>query len=403
MIKKLQTKFVIIIMSMMTVTFFCILAAVNYTMYRTTEGQTMEMMRHVASSDGVMRGKGGKLGAKPQNDEPPPVPQTNFCVKLDENGAVTELITDRNQVYTEDEINEYLQRALASGKKSGALDTLKFLITDRPYGSIAVFFDNSLQISAAVRLFWVTFFAGGASLIVIFFIALYLSGRAIKPVKEAYEAQKRFVADASHELKTPLTVISANADVLSGELGENKWLSFIKAEAQRMGGLVNNLLYLAKTDASESAFETEKFSLSDAVISAVLPFESVCYEKNKKLTLSVEENISFKGDERKLSQVTAILMDNAVKNADDGGEIKVTLCEQGGRRLLTVYNTGAGIAPESLTKIFDRFYRADDSRERETGGFGLGLSIAKTIVEAHKGKIWAESEQGKSARFIVAL
>lgn len=407
MIKKLQIKFVIIIMSIMSVVLVGIFGAVNITMYNSTNKQTTDMLKKIADSDGLMKGFKPNMLNSP-NDPPPderrePIPQTNFSVKLDSVSNVIEIISDRNQSYTEDEISAFLEAALKSGNSYGSTGTLKYLIQQKSYGKIVVFLDNSIQASSAMRLFWITLIVGIVSLTVIFSVSLYLSRWAITPVKKAYEAQKRFVADASHELKTPLTVISANADVLSTELCDNKWLQFIMAETARMSELVNNLLYLAKSDASESVYSMEEFDLSNAVTGASLPFESLCYEANKMLTLDIDEDIICKGDEQKLCRVAIILLDNAVKHANENGKITVSLTQQGSKKIISVHNTGQGIASEDKTKLFDRFYRGDSSRARQTGGYGLGLSIAKAIVDGHKGKITVESEKDKGAKFTVIL
>lgn len=405
MIRKLQIKFVVIIMSIMTVVLFCIFGAVNLIMLDSTNDRTTDTLRKIADHDGQMRG-GDMLKQPndilPKKDNEPP-PQLNFSVKLSPDGEVTEVISDRNQNYTTEDVEDYVSQAVGSGKAMGNIGTFKYYIEQKSYGKIVVFVDNSMQINSTIRLFWSSIVVGFAALIAIFFIAIYLSTWAIKPVEKSYEAQRQFVADASHELKTPLTVISANADVLLSEMEDNKWLRFIKSETVRMSELVNNLLYLAKSDAVEQKHISCEFDLSNSILGAVLPFESICYENNKTLILDIKEGITYNGDERRLMQVVIILLDNAIKNSDECGTIKVVLSAQKGKKCILVYNTGEGISEEDKVKIFDRFYRGDSSRARQTGGYGLGLSIAKTIIETHKGKLTVESEKGKWARFTVTI
>lgn len=408
MIKKLQIKFVVIIMSIMTAVLLAVFGAINYTMYKSTTQQSQFEMQKLANNDGIMK-NGLRPNFKDDNIAEqlilsrPAMPQVNFSVKLDDNSTITDIISDRYHNYTEEEISEYLTYALESEDTSGSAGSFKYLIVSKPYGQIVVFLDNSMQENSAARLFWITVFVGLASWIVIFLIAILLSKWAIKPVKKAYEAQKRFVADASHELKTPLTVISANVDVLQADFEGNKWLQFIKAETLRMSELVNNLLYLAKSDASEHTYTMLEFNLSEAVTNAVLPFESSCYEANKHLSLNVKDDIMYKGDEHRIMQVVIILMDNAIKNSSENGDISVSLTTANGKRCISVYNTGTPLADDVKAKLFDRFYRGDSSRDRNNGGYGLGLSIAKTIVDAHKGKIIVENEHDKGVRFTVQL
>jgi len=170
-----------------------------------------------------------------------------------------------------------------------------------------------------------------------------------------------------------------------------------------MALLVNDLLYLAKADSTENVYHMSDFDLSNIVMSASLPFESVAFESSKTLTFEIQEGIYYKGDESRIKQVIVILLDNAIKNANENGDVKVSLSVQNGKKVITVYNTGEGVDEEEAKKLFKRFYRGDSSRARETGGYGLGLSIAKTIVDAHKGKITIEGEKGKWVSFIVTL
>ncbi|MBQ2481928.1 MAG: GHKL domain-containing protein, partial [Treponema sp.] len=223
---------------------------------------------------------------------------------------------------------------------------------------------------------------------------------AVEPVEEAFLRQRNFIADASHELKTPIAVIGANIDVVEQELPGNKWLGYIKTENSRMAELVKNLLYLAKNDADRNNLCMMKFDFANAVEGAALPFESVAMEQGKSMDISVpEEPLWVMGDESHIKQVAVILIDNAIKNSDAGAVIKISVRAEGKKGFLTVYNTGRGIAEKDIPQIFNRFYRADSSRARSTGGYGLGLTIAKSIADSHRGKITVKSEEGKYAEF----
>lgn len=405
MIKKLRIKFICIIMTILTVVLLCIFGAINITMYKSTNRQTLETLTRIAHNDGQMRPV-GRLDFPidaPRDSMEYPTPQLNFSVKLDTEGNILEILSDRSQVYAPSDVQNYLDTALQSNTTYGNIGNLKYLSMNKDYGQIIVFLDNSMQINATARLFWITLTISCISLIAIFIIALFLSDWAIKPVKKTYEAQKLFIADASHELKTPLTIISANVDVLVSNMGESKWLSFIKEEVLRMSQLVNNLLYLAKSDAAQNAYALVEYNLSEVLNNVALPFESTCFEEHKKLTFGIQENVIHKGDKHRLAQVIVILLDNAVKNTNENGEIVLSLYQQNGKKVITVYNTGHGITPLEKEKIFDRFYRGDSSRERKTGGYGLGLPIAKTIIDAHKGKILVDSEYGQWAKFTILL
>ena len=198
-------------------------------------------------------------------------------------------------------------------------------------------------------------------------------------------------------------MISANADVLANEIGENEYLSYIRSEVRRTDSLVRNLLTLARMDRGTVGQEKTDFNLSEAVLGVLLPFESTVYEAGKTLETDIQENVRVTGNEARLQQLTVILLSNALKYSDEHGRIRVVLKGKSRGCELRVENTGAGIAPGDLERIFDRFYRTDASRNSETGGEGLGLAIAKSIVEIHHGRIRAESVPGENATFIVNL
>jgi len=246
------------------------------------------------------------------------------------------------------------------------------------------------------------------SLILLFLISVYLANRAIKPIKDAFLKQQQFVADASHELKTPLTIIKTNLAVISENEDESvssqaKWLGFIHSQADRMSNLINDMLSLAKIDSPEQTLCYQNFNLSKTLDGVLLSFEAAIFENGMELKTELEKDIHFNGDKESLERLINILMDNAVKNTPKDGVISVNLsCDKTNIKIV-VKNNGAGISPLDIDRIFERFYRADPSRARESGGYGLGLAIAKSIVERHHGKIYAQSNLGHDTSFIVEL
>lgn len=250
---------------------------------------------------------------------------------------------------------------------------------------------------------------GVLSILVLLCFCYYLSGRAIKPLEQSWKQQQQFLHDASHELKTPLAVISTNIEAVRSCPGDtiakqDKWLSYIADEAEDMRNLVNDMLTLAKGDTpTRNDRVMVTFSLSDMVTEAGLLMEANALEAGILLDTDVEENIEFIGNPDDIKHLLLILLDNALKNTFEGGSIDLALHRNRDELLITCYNTGRGIPASELQNIFRRFYRVDPSRARLTGGSGLGLSIAERIVGSYKGKIWAESEEGKWARFHVKL
>lgn len=245
-------------------------------------------------------------------------------------------------------------------------------------------------------------------LALVFVGSLYMAGRAIKPIKTAWEKQKTFVADASHELRTPLSVMQSNLELVMENKEETvesqtKWLENIYLENKHMTKLVNDLLLLARADADQKLLEMKDFSLSALVEEAATPLLLLAEEKNINMDLLIDPNITFYGDESRMKQLVVILIDNAVKYTPKGGSISLELKNLKDGIELIVADTGEGIDKENLEKIFQRFYRVDKARSSESGGIGLGLSIASWIVKEHRGTINAASSLGEGTTFRVVF
>ena len=326
-----------------------------------------------------------------------------FSVKISKTGEIVAIISDFPLHYTDIEIENLVQAVFASENNNSTYDGMRYMIAEKYYGYLAVFTETRAESNMQSRLFRISFVIFLICLILSVFIAWLLSIWAVKPVKISFEKQRRFVGDASHELKTPLSVIATNMDVLVSEVGENKWTGYIQKEVHRMSNLVKDLLYLAKSDASKEINDFIEFDLSRAITSAVLPFETLIFDSGKKLTINIQENVMYKGVQQRIEQLIIILLDNAIKYSYEGTEIKIELKTNGTKKIITVYNWGEGIPLEKQKLIYERFYRLDSSRNRNTGGFGLGLAIAKNIVDSHKGKIHLTSEQGKFTEFTIVL
>ena len=242
---------------------------------------------------------------------------------------------------------------------------------------------------------------GFLGIIIIYVIAKKISKTIVKPVEESFEKQKQFISDASHELKTPLAVIEANADVLQDKVGENKWITYIQNEVQSMNKLVNDLLVLARMEKTNTS-NNQKFDLSKEVQMSVSVFESIIYEKKIKLETNIDEGIEFIGDKEDIKHIISILLDNSIKHTKENNKIIVNLLKEKNDIKIEVKNQGEPIPEEEREKIFERFYRIDKARSRSEKRYGLGLSIAKGIVEKYKGSICANSKDGFTS-FIVKI
>ncbi|MDO9492728.1 cell wall metabolism sensor histidine kinase WalK [Acetobacterium sp.] len=404
MIKKLKIRFVSTIMIILSLVFVLIISSINYFNYQSSERQSIALLSTLAENDGTTPHESPLMPGS-ANHLPPDIfdREKTFSVKI--NPAINLFSVNGNSdaSLVSEEIVDLVNQIQEQEQGSGTLNGYRYLIVEKPYGELLVFVDQRISNAMADRLLTTSLIIGSITLFILFFVSLFLANLMVKPVEEAFEKQKRFISDASHELKTPLSVISVNAEVLAGDIGANKYLSYIQSESTRMNTLVNNLLTLARLDSGKNSGVFSTFDLSNAVESIALTFESTAFEEHKNYALKIASGISYLGDADKIKQVIAILIDNALKHADDDGLVEITLRRIGDKIHLEVFNTGAGIPEDQQDKIFQRFYRYDESRSKATGGYGLGLAIAKSIVDEHHGKIKINSEIGGWARFIVIL
>lgn len=232
------------------------------------------------------------------------------------------------------------------------------------------------------------------SLIIIYMISKKISEDIVKPINETLEKQKQFISDASHELKTPLAVIEANADVLENEIGNNKWLTYIQSETESMDKLINELLLLAKIENVESIKYYEKINLSEYIETITSMFESIAYEKKIKIITKVQNDIILKGNKQDIEHIVSTLLDNAIKHSLNEKDVEVELLQEKNNAIINVKNCGEPIPTNQQDRIFERFYRVDKARNRDEKRYGLGLAIAKSTVIKYNGKIDVECKEG---------
>jgi two-component system sensor histidine kinase CiaH len=278
--------------------------------------------------------------------------------------------------------------------------------TDKKFS--VVFLDVTAYNKTLFDLLTTLLLVGSVTLGVIFLVSLYFANRTIKPLADAWQKQKQFVADASHELKTPLSIINANYDALLANQEETiqsqiKWLDYMRIGTDRMAKLINDLLTLARFDDTKPAMQTISFNLSNTVEAVLSSMEAAIIEKGIELSVSIGPNITVKSDPEGLKQVVAILLDNAIKYTDKNGQIEVVLARSNHQAVFSIKNSGTGIPEQELPKIFDRFYRADQSRTHENGSYGLGLSIAKAVMDRLGGEIQVQSVAGEYTTFTFRL
>ena len=389
MIKRLRIKFVCINMTIVTVMLCVIFGLVLHFTSTDMEKNSIEMM-HAVAMEPQPPGAPGKWG--------PGTQLPHFILQLNPGGEWIVSGSGNYDLTDEATLSELVD--LSAGQKSGVLKEygLRFVQVTTPNAQRIVFADMSRETGILNDLLETCLLIGVASFIVFLIISILLAHWAVKPVAVAWEQQRQFVADASHELKTPLTVILSNAQMLAGKVDDpelrEKLTDNILTVSQQMKDLVTKLLNSAQVDHGIGAMEFSVLDLSSMVSDAMLPFDSIFYEQEKELDSEIQDGILVRGSRSHLVQVVDILLDNAQKYSSEHGHTWVSLKRQDTKHcLLTVANEGAPISAKELKNVFKRFYRADTARER-TGSYGLGLSIAESIVKAHRGKIWAESRDG---------
>jgi signal transduction histidine kinase len=326
-----------------------------------------------------------------------------FLVELDEEGTAREIDTSHISAVTSSDALEYTDKVISSGKTGGYTDYYKFKTFTTPEGSMLIFLDCRKELQMVLYFLLTSGAVALGTLLFVFILVSVFSKRAINPIIMSMEKQKQFITDAGHEIKTPLAIISANADVLELTNGESEWITSIRNQTSRLDKLVKNLLTLSRMEEDNIEISYHEFDMSQCVERISHSFLAVAESQNKKLNIEVQANLVFHGDEGCIEQLVSTLLDNAMKYSNMQGLIKVSLSSYKKGMKLEVFNTVEQIDVKNLEHLFDRFYRADESRSRETGGYGIGLSIAKSIVEAHHGRISAGSEDGISVCFTVVL
>lgn len=387
MIKKAQIKFVTIVMIILFFVFALIFGVYFFIMKNMNENTIEKTLNDMATE------------ITSTNTPPSFTPKNCMWVIFRSTSglAVTEARYD-SETFPASSINGLIRNILSKDTTSGTIGNIYFKYFSKPQQSVNIIV--AIDKTESLHDFSAQVVNGGlvifAIYLIMFFVAWRLSFFVFKPIRESFYKQREFISNASHELKTPLAIVSANADVISASADNNPYLESIKAQTKRMSILVGDMLTLAKMDERENSSDAQTFNLSDEIMSNTLPFDAVAFEKGKTIDVDIEPDIMYKGSLHSVKNIINILMDNAVKHASINGKIVVSLKKENGKIILTVFNTGSKVPNQDSEKIFERFYRPDDSRSRDSGGSGLGLAIAKGIADSNKWRISAKSVLDKS-------
>ncbi|MGN0314472.1 MAG: sensor histidine kinase [Fusicatenibacter sp.] len=332
----------------------------------------------------------GLFGFRPSEETPYETRYFTVTILSEEEEVIN---LDHIASVTEEEAVAMARRVAASSKSKGQEGTFRFAVAEGEEGTVCVFLDCSRDLQMAAGFAAVSAAAAAGCFLLVLLLVILFSQKAISPMVENMEKQKRFITDAGHELKTPIAIIAANAEVIEMCQGESEWTRSIKGQTDRMNDLVTQLLTLARMEESNEKANFTEFDCSWTVREAIEPFIAVAKTKNLVWETKILEGLRIRGEEARIRQMVTLLVDNAVKYAPEGGNVHISFQKNGRKAELTVYNTCSCLPEGDLNCLFDRFYRADESRSRKSGGYGIGLAVARAIVENHRGKITAERKE----------
>lgn len=413
MIKTLKKKFITVAMAAVSVLLIVLIGAINTVNYLAADHQTTRLLEILSENGGMFpekRPEGGKekrpvrfSDLLPEDGREPS--SGFFTVRMDEAGEVVFCDVSRMISVTEEDAEAYAQYVIKSDKRSGKIHHFRWMTSDTGANgeTIAVFADISGQVRLEWKVFLVSLLIGVLCWIFMFLFIFLLAERAIRPIAENIQRQKQFVTDAGHEIKTPLAIIMANTDALELHSEETRWSRNIRTQTERLSGLMQNLLTLSRMDEGAAKISRSVFNLSDLAEATAQSFRAFAEKREISLASKVESDIFIEADREQIEQLISILLDNAVNYTNPGGRIEMELNSREYTVSLRLKNTYDKITEEDPEKWFDRFYRGDSARTQKSGGYGVGLSVARAIVQAYKGDIRAEYEDSGNVVFTVHL
>lgn len=437
MIKKFRIRFIAVAMASIFVVLAVILGVMNVTNYRRVVREADNTLKILMENDGKFpEQEPGENPAKKVEEEttgkedskiPPEKPEDSgkndsekrekpemspelpfesryFTVVLDSDNKKISADTGKIAAVNEKTAVKYAKTIAKKTRASGFYSGYRYMVKETDGEKMIIFLDTGRNLGNFYSFLITSIVASFGGMLAVLILVVLLSKKIVKPVMESYEKQKRFITDAGHEIKTPLTVIDADAEVLEMEVGDdNEWLKDIRKQTVKLKELTNNLIYLSRMEENQENIVMIDFPISDIVEETASSFQALAVTQEKTFDCMIEPMLTCYGNEQNIQRLLEILLDNALKYSNPGGHISVELKKYGKGISLSVYNTAEYVSRENISHIFERFYRLDESRNSKTGGYGIGLSIANAIVQAHKGKITAETKDEKSLKITVLI
>lgn len=413
MIKRLKKKFIVVATVSMVILMTVLVGIMNIVNYSAVVTESDTILDILSGPNAPFGEKHEMPDRPPQNIEnfiphgmSPEVPYESryFTAMVSKDGKIEE--TDFSKIISvdQDSVASYVQKAIDSEKERGFIGQFRYAKQTDDKMTRIIFLDCGRKLDSFRMFMWTSMAVGLLGCVVVFVVFLFAAGRIVRPIAESYEKQKRFITDAGHEIKTPLTIIGANLDLLESDYGENESFSDIRTQTKRLSALTGDLVYLSKMEESERTLTKIEFPVSDLIAETAQQFNAISQAQKKEYRTQIEPNVTMCGAPDAIRQLISILLDNAMKYSPNGGIVTLDVISRKKDLIISVFNTTVSpVSSENLSHLFDRFYRTDVSRNSETGGHGIGLSIAQAITTAHSGKITAETVNGSDFRITVTM
>ncbi len=407
MIRKLRFKFILLAAASLLVLMTVVVVSMNLINYHSVVKESDQLLMLLSQNNGVFPENSNHFGERFPKEFSPETPYESryFTVVLSNTGKVIGVDTSKIIAIDKDTAVQYAIDIFQGSNEKGFVNRFRYLVYESTDGIRISFLDCGRSLDSFRNFFYTSIAVSLSGFIVIFAVIFIVSGKIVYPIAEAYRKQRQFITDAGHEIKTPLTIINANLDILEMELGEEQEnIMEISNQTKRLRSLTEELVMLTRMEEAENSLEKIEFPLSDVIAEAAHPFYTLALNQEKELVCKIQPMLTLEGNDKAIRQLVALLLDNALKYSPSNKAITLTLEKKNKNIHLIVSNTTLmPIQPEQLTHVFDRFYRTDVSRNSETGGHGIGLSVAKAIVTAHNGTISAGTSDGWSFHITAVL